>query len=216
MIGTLVGVLHKTPPPDGAVKLDLQAGVLPDGSHVVAVRDLDVREIIRRWVRGFHAALYREFLPATADFMTNTPLPEGEQTSRGVEFQPVPEAIPEFVKEIKKNRATGTLDRVATRNGKCTYECVWSQADRGQWLCIYALDVHNRTHDRRQLRSTRAESICGSGRSSLLLAQASSPVGAYCNQGVRLVARRRHLVRRGSDGAACRLATNAPQSRGGG
>ena len=47
-----------------------------------------------------------------------------------------------FVREIRRNRLTRTLDSIQCRNGKCRYECVWAKADDGRWLCVYALDLY--------------------------------------------------------------------------
>ena len=36
------------------------------------------------------------------------------------------------------------MDRIVSRNGKCRYNCVWTQEDGGgRWLCIYRLDLYN-------------------------------------------------------------------------
>jgi hypothetical protein len=143
VIGQLVGVLHGKAPDARHDKLDVKPVLFEDGTVGAAVRDVDLRAIIRRWVRGFHAALYEEFLPDKARmFSTCPPLPEAQRPNGEVRPVPVASVLPRFVEEIKRNRATGSLDRVMCRNGKCVYECVWAQADRGQWLCVYALDLY--------------------------------------------------------------------------
>lgn len=116
-------------------------GRLPDGSPAAAVTD--IRDAIRRWVRGFHAALYREYLPAGATFATYPPLPEGRRIGDRIAFTPVSAAHTEFVKELKRNRTVGDLDRIVCRNETCRYECVWSQVHDGRWICIYGLDLYN-------------------------------------------------------------------------
>jgi hypothetical protein len=75
--------------------------------------------------------------------MTSPPLPEGEPPGDGGQLKPVAEVVSPFVEVLKRNRATNTLDRILCRNGKCRYECVWAQADRGEWLCIYGLDLYD-------------------------------------------------------------------------
>lgn len=142
VVGQLVGLMHGRRPNPTHNKLDVSAGHFQDGSPAVVVGSLDLRFIIRRWVRGFHAALYREHLSEAAQFATCPPLPEAVPTVGAPKFLPVADVIPEFVKELKRNRATGTLDRIECRNGKCRYECVWSQADNGTWICIYGLDLY--------------------------------------------------------------------------
>jgi hypothetical protein len=144
IIGQLVGMLHGKKPDEKHSKLRVSVGRFNTGALGLAVTGLDLRGIIRRWVRGFHAALYRECLPeATGRFVTTPPLPEAEPGHGAVRSLPVADVIPEFVKELKRNRATGSLDRIVCRNGQCRYECVWVQADRGKWLCIYALNIYD-------------------------------------------------------------------------
>jgi len=144
VIGQLIGLLHRKAPDAVHNKLKVKSGPYEDGTLGMAVEGLDLRSIIRRWIRGFHAALYREYLPDdTGAFMTSPPLPEGRPHKHGGEFVPVPEIVSHFVEELKKNRATNTLDRIVCRNRKCRYECVWAQADRGQWMCIYGLDLYD-------------------------------------------------------------------------
>jgi hypothetical protein len=143
VIGQLIGLLHGKSPNVTHNKLKVNVGEFEDGTPVMAVEGLDLRAIIRRWIRGFHAALYKEFLPeTTTSFMTSPPLPEGKPHRNGGEFLPVAEVLEHFVDELKKNRATNTLDRIVCRNDKCRYECVWAQADGGQWMCIYGLDLY--------------------------------------------------------------------------
>jgi hypothetical protein len=144
VVGQLIGIIHGNAPKPKARKLKLgvrtRRGQAPD----VMVSGFDLRAIIRRWVRGFHAALYDEFLPDDSGlFVTIPPLAEGEESpDKGITPIAPPEVFAPFVTEIKKNRATQTLDRIVCRNGKCVYECVWTQADRGQWFCVYALDLY--------------------------------------------------------------------------
>jgi hypothetical protein len=104
---------------------------------------LDLRSIVRRCVRGFHAALYGEPLSEVSTvFMTTPPLPEARGTAAGVSRVSLPDVVLNFVAELKRNRVTDTLDGIMCRNGKCLYQCVWSQADDGRFLCIYGFDLY--------------------------------------------------------------------------
>lgn len=143
VITQLAGVLHGRIPTGRDRKLKIARGRFDDGSTGIGVRDLDLRGIIRRWVQGFHAALYREPLHGDAFFSTNLPLPEGRTRGVQVQYIPLPDAVRQLVAEIKRNRATGTLDRIVCRQGHCQYECVWTQGDRGEWICIYGLDIYD-------------------------------------------------------------------------
>ena len=144
-IGQLIGVLHGRRVNRKHNKLKIKMGRFIDGSRGAALEGFDLKEAIRRWVRGFHAALYGKYLPPDCSFATYTPLPEAIRQEDEVVFAPVPEIVPKFVEELKRNRAVGSLDRIVSRNGKCRYECVWSQADNGEWICIYCLDLYNWT-----------------------------------------------------------------------
>lgn len=142
LISQIVGLVRGREPGLHDRPVEVVVGQQAGGAPIVGIVGVDIRAIVRRWVRGFHAALYCEYLPENSEFSTCTPLPEGDRSRLKDGFDPIPAIVPEFVKELKKNRMTGTLDRVVCRNGKCVYECVWSQADRGQWLCIYGLDLY--------------------------------------------------------------------------
>lgn len=107
----------------------------------VGAGGLQLKPIIFRWVRGFHAALYDQPV-GPSRYMVFPPLPEGRVEGRQVEPVPVPDVIPDLVKELKRNRLTGTLDVIVCRNSRCRYECVWSQADDGRRICIWALDLY--------------------------------------------------------------------------
>ena len=144
-VGQLVGVLHGRRVNRKHNKLQIAVGQFKDGSRGAALSGFDVKEPIRRWVRGFHAALYGEYLPPTCFFATYPPLPEAINKESEVVFVPIPDVLPKFVEEIKRNRAVGNLDRIVSRKSKCRYECVCSQADNGEWVCIYCLDLYNWT-----------------------------------------------------------------------
>ncbi len=143
IIGQLVSLLHGRQPKPGRNRLKIGFGKTQNGETLRALGGIDVRSVIRRWVRGFHAALYRQLLPPDpANFGTSPPLPGA--TLDGSQAIPLalPTAIPMFVKELKKNRAINKLDRVVCRNGQCRYECVWVESEDGRWFCIYGLDTY--------------------------------------------------------------------------
>lgn len=112
------------------------------GRTVGAAHNLDLVGCIRRWVGGFHAALYREPLRPGTLFQINPPLPHAALRQR-VNVEAVPASVREFVRALKLNRAARNLDCIATNNGKLRYECIWAQEDRGpNWLCVWALDLY--------------------------------------------------------------------------
>lgn len=58
-IGQLIGLLHGREPNPQHMRLDLRAHDGLDGETLVALHNFGLRSIVRRWVTGFHAALYR-------------------------------------------------------------------------------------------------------------------------------------------------------------
>ena len=112
------------------------------GFTVATFRNLDLIGSIRRWIGGFHAALYRESLSQRTLFQITPPMPHaaiGEQ----IVLKSIPSHLPAFVRTLKLNRAARNLDRIVANNGKLRYECVWAQEDNGpNWLCIFALDLY--------------------------------------------------------------------------
>lgn len=111
--------------------------------HGIAVENLDVDEAVYRWVRGFHAALYRQPLIGEKYAIT-TPFPRADKTKNGVRVRPVLPQHSAIVETIKTNRAFRNLDSIVINRSKLTYECVWCQTDgRERWLCCFALDIYN-------------------------------------------------------------------------
>jgi len=109
-----------------------------------AVVNLDLDGAVWRWVRGFHAALYREPLLHPVAGALVTPFPRGPITDGPLAAEPLRPQHAAFVLAIKKSRLSGTLDRVSSNRGKLLYECVWVQSDNdGPWMCIFAIDVYD-------------------------------------------------------------------------
>lgn len=85
-----------------------------------AVVNVDVRGAIRQWIRGFHAALYKQPLAAGSRFAFETPFPEARVTSSG-----------------------GDLIRMRLAQHRLFVECVWACSDTGPWICVFALDLYD-------------------------------------------------------------------------
>ena len=142
VVSQLVGLLHDESPKPKTRQVRIAAGQFQDGTTGVGAVGLPLKAIIWRWVRGFHAALYRAPIPYGARYSIVPPLPEGLVTNARVEPIPIAEVAPALVEELKRNRTAGTLDSVTCRNGACRYECVWTQADNGRRICAWALDLY--------------------------------------------------------------------------
>ena len=106
--------------------------------------NLDVVGAIRRWIGGFHAALYGAPLTGETPYTITPPLPRARVSASGVVEYPIPSHYRLFVESLKLNRAAENLDVLITSNGKLRYECVWTPDDTGvNWLCIFALDIYD-------------------------------------------------------------------------
>lgn len=142
IVSQLVGLLHEEPSRPKTRTVRVAAGQFEDGTTGVGAVGVALEAIIWRWVRGFHAALYRSPVPYRTKYSIVAPLPEGKVTGTRVEPIAVAEVTPALVEEIKRNRATRTVDAVICCKGRCRFECVWTQADNGVRICVWALDLY--------------------------------------------------------------------------
>jgi hypothetical protein len=113
------------------------------------VHNLDIDSAVWRWIRGFHAALYRTSpvgiirgpdSPVTPFASLDTYYLERWQRQR-----PQHEKL---VQTLQQNRAKGTLDRITCNKEMVVYECVWCQVPSipdgsPSWACIFGLDVYD-------------------------------------------------------------------------
>jgi hypothetical protein len=145
VIGQLVSLRHSRLRASKHGRLKIAVYEASDGSSTATLAGIDLRAVIRRWVRGFHAALYREYLPddGEPDFATVPPFPEGRASESGPVAFETPPAVQAFVTALRGNRITRTLDGILCYNQRCRYECVWDQSDNGRWICIYGLDLYD-------------------------------------------------------------------------
>jgi len=122
-------------------RLRLSSHEVGSDSPIVAVEWFPFRQIVARFLKGFHAALYWEYLQDGHMLLVHEPFPGGERPGQDTILYP--EQREAFATEIKANRMAGTIDTVLTYNGKCRYECVWSELDDGRPICIFALDIYH-------------------------------------------------------------------------
>ncbi len=139
--GKIIGLLHDRHVLPKGYSPAFAGVTFPDGTLGWGSSD-DIKGIIFRWVRGFHAALYNEPLEPVRRIVS-PPIPERRIEGTDVAPVPVPEVVQHFVEELNRNRAAGTIDSVVCRNNQCRYECVWNKDDDGQWICIWGLDICN-------------------------------------------------------------------------
>ncbi len=144
VIGQLVSLLHGKRPAKERLRLAVQLFSV-NGSVVpmAFVRDLPLNRIIFRWVRGFHAALYREYLPDRGGFI-GPPFPESKPVEGGkVAPEPIHESRYDMTLTFKQQVKAGRTDAVTCRNGKCHYRCTWLNLDNGAPFCLFALRLYN-------------------------------------------------------------------------
>lgn len=110
---------------------------------MAAVENLNVDGAVWRWVKGFHAALYRK--PLTGEtYSIQTPFPRGDIRDGRVTIRPIRKQHLLAVDAIKRNRVGGSLDVIVANKGKLRYECVWCKADASDdWLGMFALDIYD-------------------------------------------------------------------------
>jgi len=138
-IGQLVSLLWKESPTSKDVSSLKVSSHAPEGMMpFCAVEGLNLRIIVARWVKGFHAALYREPLPQMNGFI-HEPFPGGDELGEDTSLHFSHTVI---VNEIKKNRAAGRLDKIDAYDGQLRYECLWTHLDDGHPICMWALDVY--------------------------------------------------------------------------
>lgn len=109
----------------------------------IGVTNLNVDWAVWRWIRGFHAALYRQPLVTNWHAIV-TPFPRADITSGAPKLRPLRGQHALAVSVIKYNRLAGSLDQIVAYNRQLRYECVWCPDDAGKkWFCMLALDIYD-------------------------------------------------------------------------
>lgn len=113
--------------------------------ELAAFSGLPLEDQIIRWVRGLHAALYREFLPLDNEhpFLISGPMHGGSTDQYGKPYViPISPRHAEYAQIIRINRIACNVDRVVLFNQKCTFVCVWTKNHRGISYCVFALRIY--------------------------------------------------------------------------
>jgi hypothetical protein len=144
-IGQLVGLKHGRIPSQKRRRLNLRyARAGRNGPKLGVLQGFHVEGAIQRWIRGFHAALYRVPLPPNTNFAIQAPFPSGQVESGKLMVDELKQQHFLFVEAIKRNRAAHNLDGICCNNRKLRYECVWEQFDNnGPWFCIFAVNLYD-------------------------------------------------------------------------
>lgn len=99
---------------------------------------------VRRWINGFHAALYRQAVYQNAKLSIILPFPNSSSEDESA-FQ-INEADAMFgvLASVLNDRIKRSLtDGIIAYKGELQYECFWTLTDSGQTMCIFGLRVHN-------------------------------------------------------------------------
>lgn len=118
----------------------LQISVATSGDRA-AVQNLHLDRAIFRWVRGFHAALYRTPMFADVHAALVSPFPRVDRVDGVWVEAPILPQHPLIVQVIKESRLKRRLDTIRCNNGHVAYECVWVKSDGGVPMCFFALEI---------------------------------------------------------------------------
>ncbi len=112
-----------------------------------AVMNVAIDEVVWRWIRGLHAALYRQpFPPGPRVGALVTPFPRAHASGNDVRVEDIKVQHLKCVAIIKANRARNNLDRIHSNNGNFVYESVWVQAQADgvrSWICVFAMNLYD-------------------------------------------------------------------------
>jgi len=137
-IAQLLSLVRKErPTPKDVSKLRVSMHEVEGMAPFGAVEYLPLGIIIARWLRAFHAALYREFLPRV-EGRIHEPFPGGDEPGQDTTLHPI---RPTLTAAIRANRMANSLDRIVAFGEQCRYECVWTPQASGRPICIFALDI---------------------------------------------------------------------------
>lgn len=107
-----------------------------------ALTNVNIHGAVWRWIRGFHAALYREPLKVGFPGELNTPFPSAQIKPEGIVLDVPTGNYPQLARILDNNRAASNVDRIVSNKGGVTYTCVWGRPEQqGPWLCAFSLDV---------------------------------------------------------------------------
>ena len=152
LLGQLIADTEGWPDKPGQRSADGVA-ITVDGRTWGLSRSLNVYRFVNRCVRGFHAALYGQWLPADTRNAFHPPMrgaqidPESCRPTDRFHAALLDDRLLEqhaYLTEIlKRNRVAKSTDSVVSRNGKCIYECVWTREVDGNPACVFGLKIYN-------------------------------------------------------------------------
>jgi hypothetical protein len=145
VLGQIAAILHKKRlrPERSRLKFG-EVGIPGTERKISFLYGVNLKPLIWRCVKAFHAALYREFLDVAGKLNLHTPFPEGRYTGDKVTFDNILPQQQVVADAVRKSRLAHKLDRIVCYGGKCIYECTWHQDDaRTIWACMFAFKLYN-------------------------------------------------------------------------
>lgn len=140
-MGQLIGLLRKYAPSKPAHR---RLGIVAVEGGLLATTGVDVPGAVWRWVRGFHAALYRTPLRVGFRGELITPFVAAEFTPEGAVLETPSANYAQLSHIVKTHTDAGNVDRIVSNKGAMSYSCVWGQpVPSGPWLCAFGLDIYD-------------------------------------------------------------------------
>lgn len=140
VISPLFGQSH----PKHGRRLELEIYYATDTLRkAVALRGVPLKQIIWRWVRACHAALYQEFLPDDCGGKIHAPFPK-VQPGAGHRAYACDDNEDRYAltRALRQNRVAGRVDTIDAWNGRFQYICSWMRFDDGCPFCLFALRLY--------------------------------------------------------------------------
>jgi hypothetical protein len=143
VLGQLICLFHGKQPDEqnDKLKIDIYQKI-GSGELLASFTQRNIEFLLKRWLKGFHAALYRTPIPEGTKFAIQSPFPSGTLKDGHFDTNPIEDQHYAFVECIKRNRAARNLDTLVANNEKLRYECVWDQLSDKSWGCIFAIDLY--------------------------------------------------------------------------
>lgn len=117
--------------------------VVSESTQLIVLRGVPLSAIIGRFLRGFHAALYHEYLPSETHNVILPPFPAAAEHDGRLSYIEIPTYFHEVVKILRRCRVAEQYDEISCFNDRCRYLCVWTKTDTGEPCCCFGLRIYS-------------------------------------------------------------------------
>jgi hypothetical protein len=111
------------------------------GEQFDAITGVDIKQLLCRILRGFHAALYGEFLGKGTEISISLQFPS-VSFEDGIIAEGLHPMHSEVAWKLYNSRLSNNCDRVEIYNSKCKYICVWDKLDNGMVCCLFSISIY--------------------------------------------------------------------------